>query len=134
MLIIRILGYTFLQIALIIAFFALGKAIYLEFESMKLNIGRGIYWHYFILIFGILSLFGNSILENWRQKFTLQKRLILWAFLVLTLLLYSLPSISTIPLSAIFINLCAVSAITISELVHARLTSVSSGLERASEP
>ena len=130
--VIKIIGFTFIQIALMIIFFVLGKEIYFEFRPLRFDIGRGLFWYYHILLFCFLTFFANCILEIWSLKFSESKRLIVWSILFSILAIYSFQSFSAIPLSVLFINLCAIFSILISEIIYVRLTSVSSGLGRGS--
>lgn len=119
--ILEVIFSTFLQGILIIIFFEVGKALYQFFIDIKSNIGRGIFWQYYIFIFIGLSFFANIFLVYRRTNSKIYKRLSIWFIVFFIMIVYSFDSFSSIPLSTVFINLCALFTILSYEFSYFKL-------------
>ena len=125
----RIIGWTLLQAVVVVLCFEIGKAAVSAVHDWRPNIGRGILWLYYLGGFVGLALVANIVLETWHVGNQLWKRLAVWCVVLVLLVVYTLPSWSSLPLAVPFIHACAVVAMAVREfaahltLVHRQVAS-----------
>ena len=107
----RVIGWTLVQGLAFVLCYELGKAAVSAVHDWRPDLGRGILWLSYLGGFIGLALLANALLEVERIGAHAARRLALWAVVLALLVLYTLPSWSSLPLAVPFAHACAVLAV-----------------------
>ena len=111
----RAAGWTILQALTYLAVFEAGKAMWAAASGWHGDLRRGVLWWYAFWLFVGFGLAANAALATKRLGSSLPKRLAVWSGALLPLVVFTLPSVGSVPLAVVLVWGCAVVAVAVRE-------------------